>query len=82
VTPDYEATKAHYESLGYQVAAENIGSRVRVAYVDTGADFGFYTEVVEQSPGFLKNLHKISTGSAAWDGTDPVRYLSPEGRVQ
>jgi hypothetical protein len=82
VTPDFDGKKAHYESLGYQVAAENIGSRIRVAYIDTGSDFGFYTEVVEQSPGFLANLNKISRGSAAWDGSDPVRYLGADGRVR
>ncbi|HUJ65408.1 MAG TPA: VOC family protein [Acidimicrobiales bacterium] len=81
VTPDYEGTKAHYEALGYQIAAENM-SKVRVAYVDTAADFGFYTEVVEQQPGFLANLNKISRTSAAWDGTDPVRHLTADGRVQ
>jgi len=81
VTPDYEGTKAHYEALGYQIAAENM-SKVRVAYVDTSADFGFYTEVVEQQPGFLANLNKISKTSAAWDGTDPVRHLTADGRVQ
>jgi hypothetical protein len=82
VTHDYDRTKAHYESLGYEVVAENIGSRVRVAYIDTGADFGFYTEVVEHSPGFLANLGRISDTCAAWDGTDPVRHLSARGRVR
>jgi hypothetical protein len=82
VTPDYDGRKAHYEALGYQVAAENLSSRVRVAYIDTAADFGFYTEVVEQSPGFLANLHKISETCAAWDGTDPVRYLGSDGRAR
>ena len=80
VTSDYEAAKAHYEGLGYQVAAEN-RSKVRVAYVDTSRDFGFYTEVVEQSPGFLANLGRISRTGADWDGTDPVRHLSADGRA-
>jgi hypothetical protein len=81
VTPDYEGTKAAYEALGYEVAAENT-SKVRVAYVDTSADFGFYTEVVEQSPGFLANLGKFSQRCATWDGTDPVRYLGPDGSLR
>ena len=82
VTPDFDGKRAHYESLGYQVVAENMGSKVRVAYVDTGADFGFYTELVEQSPGFLANLNRISRACAEWDGTDPVRFLTPDGRFQ
>src|SRR5215469_14083412 len=81
VTPDYDGSKARYEALGYEVTAEN-RSTMRVAYVDTSADFGFYTEVVEQSPGFLANMDKISKRSAAWDGADPVRYPAPGGSVR
>lgn len=79
VTPDYEGKKAHYEQLGYQLAAESSNGRFRVGYFDTSADFGFYTEVVEYTPGFLKVLDKISQTCAAWDGTDPVRMLSAGG---
>jgi hypothetical protein len=81
VTADYDGSKAHYEALGYQIVAENM-SKVRVAYVDTVADFGFYIEVVEHSPGFLANLKKISVACAGWDGIDPVRHLTPDGRVR
>jgi hypothetical protein len=81
VTPDYDGSKARYEALGYQVVAEN-RSKMRVAYVDTSADFGFYTEVVEQKPGFLANLGRFSQICAEWDGTDPVRYLDPGGSVR
>jgi hypothetical protein len=81
VTPDYDGKKAYYEGLGYELAAENRSSRVRVAYFDTVEDFGFYTEVIQQTPGFLANLNKISQTCAAWEGTDPVRLLTPDGRV-
>ena len=81
VTPDYDGSKARYEALGYPVTAEN-RSKLRVAYVDTSADFGFYTEVVEQSPRFLANLDQISRNCAAWDGADPVRYLAPGGSAR
>lgn len=82
VTADYEGSKARYEALGYRIEAENMSSAMRVAYVDTSADFGFYTEVVEQTPGFLANLGKISSSSASWDGTDPVRQLGQGGRAR
>jgi hypothetical protein len=82
VTPDYDGKRAHYERLGYEIAAESLTGRFRVAYVDTVADFGFYTEVVESTPGFLANLGRIAQASAAWDGTDPVRLLGPDGRVR
>jgi hypothetical protein len=79
VTPDYEGRKGHYEQLGYELAAESNNGRFRVAYFDTAADFGFYTEVVEYTPGFLRVLDKISQTCATWDGVDPVRMLSQRG---
>jgi hypothetical protein len=81
VTPDYDGQKAHYEALGHEIAAESLAGRFRTAFVDTFADFGFYTEVVESTPGFLANLDKLAQASAAWDGSDPVRMLGPDGRA-
>jgi hypothetical protein len=79
VTSSYDARKAHLESLGYEMAAESAGGRTRVGYFDTVADFGFYTEVVEEPPGFLDQLQAISKTCATWDGTDPVRLLTRDG---
>ncbi len=78
VTPEYEAKKAHYEALGYELASE-IGGVQRVAFYDTVADFGFMTEVVEQAPGFLAQVAAIADTCAHWDGTDPVRLLTRDG---
>jgi hypothetical protein len=79
VTRDYDAKKRHYEALGYDVVAESVGGRFGVAYVDTSADFGFYTEVVEHTPGFVEQLETLSRTCADWDGTDPVRLLTRDG---
>lgn len=79
VTPDYEGKKAHYAKLGYELACESAGGSFRVAYYDTSADFGFYTEVVEETPKFLTQLTNVSRTCAAWDGTDPVRILTRGG---
>lgn len=81
VTPDYDKKKAHYEQLGYGVVTESLSGRFRTAFFDTVADFGFYTEVVESTPGFLGNLGKLARSAATWDGTDPVRLLGPDGRA-
>ena len=61
------------------VAAESLGGAFRVAYIDTVARFGFYTEIVEQTPRFLEQLLAISQTCASWDGTDPVRLLTRDG---
>lgn len=78
-TRDYDGKKAHYESLGYELATEFDVRGQRVAYFDTFADFGFYTEFAEDVPGFLERLARNSATCAQWDGTDPIRILDPDG---
>jgi len=79
VTADYDAKVEHFAKLGYEPAAESIGGSLRVAYFDTVADFGFYTEVIEHTPSLLRRLGAISQTCAHWDGTDPVRLLTRDG---
>jgi hypothetical protein len=79
VTTDYDNKLRQFAELGYELAAESAGGRFRVAYFDTVADFGFYTEVVEHSTGFLASLDAISRTCAEWDGRDPVRLLTRDG---
>lgn len=79
VSRDYEGKRAHYLELGYELAAESISAPFRIAYFDTAADFGFYTEVVEHTDGFLAQVHGIAETCRAWDGNDPVRLLTRDG---
>lgn len=79
VTNDFDAKTAHFASLGYPVAAQSVGGGFRVAYIDTVADFGFYTEVVDAPPAFLGHVRRISATCAEWDGSDPVRIMTRDG---
>jgi hypothetical protein len=79
VTHDYDATKAHYERLGYELVSEIDAVEPRTAYFETLDDFGFFTEIAEATPEFLGQLAKISETCAEWDGTDPVRLLTRDG---
>jgi hypothetical protein len=79
LTNDYEAKTAHFRALGYSIAAESLSRGFRVAYIDTTAQFGFYTEIVEGPPAFLDQLRIISDTCADWDGTDPVRIMTRDG---
>ena len=79
VTADYDGQSAHYASLGYELVCEVITPDQRVAYFDTVADFGFYVEVIEQSPLFLKHIAAIARTCEQWDGTDPIRLLTRDG---
>ena len=74
VTHDYDGKVEHLRALGYELASE-ITDPQRVAYVDTFADFGFYTEIVDADPGFLTVLGKASAKAATWDGERPVRVI-------
>ncbi len=79
-THDYDRKKAHYERLGYELACELTGpDGQRVAYFDTVDDFGFFTEVIDETPGFLAGVARIAATCAQWDGTDPVRVLTRDG---
>jgi len=79
VTADYDGKIAYYEQLGYELATEMDVRGQRLAYFDTVDDFGFFTEVVEETPGFLESLDKIAQTCAQWDGSDPVRILTRDG---
>jgi hypothetical protein len=80
VTADFDAKIAGFQALGYEVATMLDRPGLRVAYVGTVDDFGFYTEVVEAPPDLLPNLAAIARTCADWDGvTDPVRLLTRTG---
>ncbi len=79
LTDDYDGKTAHFKALGYVIAAESVGGGFRVAYVDTAAEFGFYTEVVEAPASFVDQVRAISETCAHWDGRDPVRIMTRDG---
>lgn len=79
LTPDYDGKKAYYEQLGYELRSEVTYPGQRVAYFDTVDDFGFFTEVAEETPRFLADLARISRTCAEWDGSDPIRILTRGG---
>jgi hypothetical protein len=79
ITPHYKEALAHYMQAGYEVANEMAPRGQHMALIDTVEDFGFFTEVVEETEEFLANLATIATACAEWDGRDPVRVLTRDG---
>lgn len=75
VTADYDGKVAHYEGLGYPLACEIMSGGQRVGYVDTFADFGFVTELVEGGDNYFKTWSRLEKTCREWDGKDPVRYF-------
>jgi len=78
VTADFDATRAHYERLGYPSIAQIIGA-MRVEYFDTQKDFGLITELVENNEVFVGHLARHAEICANWDGRDPIRFLTRDG---
>ena len=64
LAPDYEAKKAHFVGLGYDLVCEFFVRGQHVGYFDTLEDFGFFTEIVEEVPGFLEGLTRIAQACA------------------
>jgi hypothetical protein len=79
ITSDVDARVHQLQQCGYDVVAEISTPDLKVAYVDTTTDFGFYTEVVSTNPRFVARWQGISETCATWDGTDPVRILTRDG---
>ena len=66
---DYHGKKAYFEALGYPLVSEMVVRGQHVGFVDTLDDFGFFTELVEDVPGFVEGLTGIARTCAEWDGT-------------
>jgi hypothetical protein len=79
ITSDVDAKVEHFRQRGYEVVAELSAADLQVKYVDTAADFGFYTEVVSTNAGLIAHWRKVSEACATWDGTDPVRIETRDG---
>ena len=75
VTDDYDAKLAHFEGLGYELVAQLSHEGQRVGYFGTVEEFGFFTEVVENVPGFLDGMAGIARACARWDGNEPIRLV-------
>jgi hypothetical protein len=79
LTSRYDEKKAYFAGLGYEMTTEIVVPGNRVAYFATFDDFGFVTEVAEDSPAFRAHLEAMSRTAAEWDGHDPVRILTRDG---
>lgn len=75
ITKDYDRAIAHYERLGFAPAMALRTPGGRVAYIDTSADVGLYTEIIEESADFVRALRGTARACAGWDGADPIRHL-------
>ena len=73
---DYDAEIKRYTAAGHEVAfAGDLESGARVAYMDTVAALGHFTEFFEDTEG-MRALFALTEDTARdWDGSDPLRRL-------
>jgi hypothetical protein len=80
IASDYDGKTAQFRRLGFEIATEILApDGQRVAFVDTVAAFGFFTEVVDATPRFVSGLVQMARTAEDWDGTDPIRLLTRAG---
>jgi hypothetical protein len=79
ITDDVDGRVRHLQACGYELVGEITTPELKVAYVDTTADFGFYSEIVSTHPAFLARWQSVADTCATWDGTDPVRFETRNG---
>lgn len=79
VSQAYDFRLRRYAELGYELVSESQADGRRVAYVDTSADFGVMTELVEDSEAFRSRLQTIAETCRTWTGADPIRILTRDG---
>ena len=79
ITDDVDGRVRHLQDHGYELVGEITTPELKVAYIDTTADFGFYSEIVSSHPAFLARWQSVSDACATWDGTDPVRFETRDG---
>ena len=79
ITDDVDGRVHHLQACGYELVGEIATPELKVAYVDTTTDFGFYTEIVSTHPAFLARWQGVADTCATWDGTDPVRFQTRDG---
>ena len=79
ITHDVDGRVRHLQECGYELVGEVTTPELKLAYIDTTADFGFYTEIVSTHPAFIARWQGVADTCAAWDGTDPVRIERRDG---
>jgi hypothetical protein len=76
---DFEATKAHYKSHGYQEAFSDLSPRgVRVVYFDTSRDLPGMLEIIEMTADVEEQYRRMYQAAREWDGRYAVNRLEPK----
>jgi methylmalonyl-CoA/ethylmalonyl-CoA epimerase len=73
---DYDQTSADYVRQGMVMALEGDTGGVKYGYVDTRAEIGCMTEIVQPTPGNAELYAAIREAGATWDGVEMIREIA------
>lgn len=78
-TDDLEGEVAALAAAGVEIAGElpRAGGQ-RAIYADTRPQMGCMLEILSASNGLLAIYGIVSDGARDWDGTNPIREITPE----
>jgi Glyoxalase/Bleomycin resistance protein/Dioxygenase superfamily len=75
MTQTYDADLERYRSEGNVAATEGMFGDMRFAYVDTRAQLGHMTEIIDDCESIKKIFKMVADAAVDWDGSDPIRYV-------
>jgi hypothetical protein len=75
LTNDFEMAMARLEAAGKRTFAGVFAPATRMAYIDTRATLGLYSEIVEYGPGVEAMLAQMEAEARGWNGRDPIRHF-------
>jgi hypothetical protein len=76
IISDYDASKADFVAQGLEVAMEGNQGGVKYGYIDTRAQIGCMTELVQPTAANLELYEKVRRAGDTWDGRDPILELN------
>ena len=66
----------HFHQRGIEVGYLASFGDLNFGYFDARKELGCFLEVLEREPGTVELFRMIAEAAEAWDGSDPVRYVS------
>jgi hypothetical protein len=78
---DFDATKAQYESHGYQEAFSDLSPRgVHIVYLDSSRDLPGMLEIIEMTADVEEQYRRMYQPAQEWGGKFLVHRLEPKGQ--
>ena len=78
IVDDLDKALAHAEHLGLSVAQSAQAGTTTFVFVDDVARHGHYWELYQTSPGLLGFYAMVKQAHDSWDGSQPVRDITPQ----